>query len=305
MALLELTALTRSLTADVVVYVDHGFRPETVAEAATVRAAAERHGAEFRSAKLVIDRRDEAALREARYAALGKIVEESGATFLLMGHTRDDQIETILHRLVRGAGRRGLAGMLPRRGTLVRPLLGIRREELRAFLSERGLSWREDPSNREARYFRNRLRNSVIPGMERELGRGCLDHLPDMAALWAEEEAYLEREAARFGTLAERGAGSNRRLETGALLAAPAALRTRIVRRWLAAVSGRPIESFTRAELERLLELARGRRSTRTLDLAGVTVVASHGELSASAPAALARPPESARSPLRRRRSRA
>jgi tRNA(Ile)-lysidine synthase len=282
MALLELWSLERDVSADVVVYVDHGLRSEAANEAASVRRAAERHGATFRFAALDGTRADEASLRDSRYAVLWRVVEEVGAAFLLTGHTRDDQVETILHRLVRGAGRRGLSGMRERRGALARPLLDLRREELRAFLSALAVEWCEDASNRDNRYLRNRIRNEVIPQLERELGDDCLDHLPDMARLWAEEEAYLESEAARFGSVAELGAATDRRLETAILLAAPRALHTRIAKRWLAARSGRPPESFTRAELERVLELARRSSGECAIDLAGVTVLVCGGELRAT-----------------------
>jgi len=282
MALLELWSLERDVSVDVVAYVDHGLRPEAANEVAEVRRAAERHGATFRFAALDGTRSDEASLRDSRYAALWHIVEAVDAAFLLTGHTRDDQVETILHRLVRGAGRNGLAGMRERRGALARPLLDFRREELRAFLRALSVEWCEDSSNRDNRYLRNRLRNEVIPQLERELGDGCLDHLPDMARLWAAEEAYLESEAARFGSVAERGATRDRRLETAILLSAPRALRTRITKRWLAARSGRPPESFTRAELERVLELAERSNGDCSIDLAGVTVHACDGELRAT-----------------------
>jgi len=103
-----------------------------------------------------------------------------------------------------------------------------------------------------------------------------------MARLWADEEAYLESEATRFGAVAERGATADRRLETAILLAAPRALHTRITKRWLAARSGRPPESFTRAELERVLDLAERSNGECAIDLAGVTVLASDGELRAT-----------------------
>lgn len=279
MALLELMGEVRGVEGDVVAYVDHGLRPDTPAEAELVRAAAVKRGAEFRRLALAVDRSDEATLRKARYHALLALADETGADYVVTGHTRDDQIETIMHRLVRGAGRRGLSGMSARHGRLLRPLLELHRETLRAFLRERSIVWCEDPSNREARYVRNRLRNTVIPTLERELGAGCLDHLPEMAASWAEEEAYLESEAGRYGAFAERGSANDRRLDARALLDAPRALHRRIARRWLAARSGREIQSFSRNELDALLALARDTRGTRSLDLAVGTVLSSYGEL--------------------------
>ena len=169
--------------------------------------------------------------------------------------------------------------MSVRRDRLLRPLLGFSKAELRSYIKERGVAWCEDASNQSDRYLRNRIRHAVVPAMERELGRGCLDHLPDMAKIWADEDAYLEAEAARFAAFAERGPVGDRLLDAEGLAAAPAALRARIVRRWLAAHTGRAAESFSRAELERVLEVASDPRGTRVAELGGCSVAASYGEL--------------------------
>jgi tRNA(Ile)-lysidine synthase len=115
----------------------------------------------------------EATLRDARYRLLTAMAEDVGARFVAVAHTRDDQIETVLFRLFRGSGLRGLAGMPRTRAlspsvTLVRPLLGCARDELREYLENMRQSWREDATNADVHYARNRLRHEILPRM-REL----------------------------------------------------------------------------------------------------------------------------------------
>lgn len=112
----------------------------------------------------------EASLRDVRYRLLTAMAEEIGARFVAFGHTRDDQIETVLFRLLRGSGLRGLAGMPQTRAlsptvTLVRPLLKCSRDELREYLRGLGQSWREDASNVDVHYARNLLRHNILPQM--------------------------------------------------------------------------------------------------------------------------------------------
>jgi tRNA(Ile)-lysidine synthase len=286
MALLELTALARGERSgcDLAVYVDHGLRPETEAEASHVRAAAERLGTGFALVGLKETGHDERRLRDARYAELQKLVAARGIDFVLTGHTRDDQIETVLHRLIRGAGRHGLGGIPERRGNIMRPLLGFAREDLRDFLRARGVEWREDSSNENLVYLRNRLRRRVIPAIEAELGAGALEHLPALASAWREEDTYLDAEASRYGEFASIGPSTARRLDTRAVRTAPAALRSRIVRAWLAERTGRPATSFSRADSEAVLALAEVSAGTRRITLDRVDVVNCYGELDAVAP---------------------
>jgi tRNA(Ile)-lysidine synthase len=285
MALLELTVLAREglAAADVAAYVDHGLRPETSEEAAHVRAAAIRLGVGFDLVKLDPPGSDERSLREARYAALETLAASREADFVLTGHTRDDQIETVLHRLVRGAGRLGIAGIPQRRDHVVRPLLAVGRDELRRFLRERRSSWREDPSNSDLRYLRNRVRHRIIPAIEAELGPGALDHLPALATEWREEEAYLAGEAARYAEFTMVGPTAARRLDASSLNAAPAVLRSRIVRAWLAERTGRPATTFSRAESAAVLALAEKVGGSRRIALEHATVINVYGELDLTA----------------------
>jgi tRNA(Ile)-lysidine synthase len=113
----------------------------------------------------------EARARRLRYGWLGRLAHERGARHLLVAHTADDQAETVLHRALRGTGVAGLSGMKSARRfidgvALLRPLLGVRRRELRRFLVDRGRSWREDASNADPRFARALLRHEVLPRVE-------------------------------------------------------------------------------------------------------------------------------------------
>ncbi|MEP6574068.1 MAG: tRNA lysidine(34) synthetase TilS, partial [Gemmatimonadota bacterium] len=108
----------------------------------------------------------ETTARAARYLWLEQTRIESGATMILTAHHSDDQVETVLMRVLSGSGPAGLAGMLPRNGRIVRPLLPFRRKELVQYLLDRGISFWEDPSNRDRRHLRSWIRDSVLPGLE-------------------------------------------------------------------------------------------------------------------------------------------
>src|SRR3954468_66893 len=138
------------------VHVDHGLRPGSADEAPVVASAAARFGARFRAERVDVGDGPnlEARARAARYAVLPPDV--------LTGHTADDQAETVLVNLLRGAGIDGLAGM---RQDGRRPLLGLRRRETRALCEQLGLPPVEDPSNDDARFVRNRVRHELLPLM--------------------------------------------------------------------------------------------------------------------------------------------
>ncbi len=130
------------------------------------------------------------------------------------GHTLDDQAETVLMRLIRGTGLRGLAGIYPRivvehedgefQGEIVRPLLGIRRRELEKYLTELKQSWREDSSNAESKFTRNRVRKLVLPLLEREFNPSVAENLAELAELARDEEDYWQNEVSGWlGTVVQ------------------------------------------------------------------------------------------------------
>ncbi len=241
MGLLELCALAAPRLGITVcaAYVDHGLRLEAVVEKAVVAASAARLGAAFVSVAVSPDGSDEDSLRRARLSALQSLARDRGCRWIALGHTVDDQVETIVLRFLRGAGLGGLAGMRALREPFVRPLLGVSRADLRDFLRARGLAWVEDASNGWLRYTRNRMRREVLPAIEKAFGPGVLAHLPAQAARWREDQDFLDAEASRLEAYCRRqGEGGRHELEIASLMEAPAALRSRILHRWLGQSGG-------------------------------------------------------------------
>ncbi|HXG14757.1 MAG TPA: tRNA lysidine(34) synthetase TilS, partial [Calidithermus sp.] len=152
------------------VHVDHGLRPGSGAEADHVRRLGARLGVPVAAVRVTVERTGslQDAARRARYAALEAEASRLGAARIAVGHTLDDQAETVLMRLLQGSGLRGLAGIRPVRGRVIRPLLAVRRSDLRAVLAEAGLDWIEDPSNEDRRFLRTRIRLEVLPRLARE-----------------------------------------------------------------------------------------------------------------------------------------
>ncbi|MBI3629760.1 MAG: tRNA lysidine(34) synthetase TilS, partial [Candidatus Rokubacteria bacterium] len=190
-----------------VVHLDHGLRPDSAADAAFVESLARARGL-----PVVVDRIAvppggslEARAREARYAALRRHAARLGADRVALGHTADDQAETVLMRLLEGAGPRGLAGIPPVRGRYIRPLIETRRAGIVETLTAAGLTWREDPSNRDPKFLRNRIRHELLPLLASTYNPAIVPALARAAALTrellAQVSAVAERELAAAPTL--------------------------------------------------------------------------------------------------------
>jgi tRNA(Ile)-lysidine synthase len=173
----------------------------------------------------------EAAARQARYQALDAEARAHAATVWL-GHTLDDQAETVLLGLARGSGSRSLAGMAPRTGHLVRPFLQIRRTTTRQVCAELGLEPWQDPHNSDRRFTRVRVREIVLPTVEAELGPGVAEALARTAELVRDDTEFLDRLAAQTSSTSE-GLGGTDTLDCAALESQPPPLRRRILRLWL------------------------------------------------------------------------
>ncbi len=214
------------------VHVDHGLRADSARDAQVVAAAASELGAAFRAERVSVDAGPnlEERARQARFAVLRHDV--------LTGHTADDQAETVLLNLLRGAGLDGLAGMGPGR----HPIIRLRRGETRDVCAAAGLTPVEDPSNVDPRFRRNRVRRELLP---------LLDDLAerDVAALLARQADLLRDEAAFLDELAAALDPTDAR----ALAAAPPPLARRAVRSWL-----RDDHPPAAAAVERVLAVARG-----------------------------------------------
>ena len=145
----------------------------------------------------------EAAARQLRYRYFRQLFEEQKLNRIATGHTLDDQAETVLLRVVRGAGTRGLAGIYPQlqvkgsQFSVVRPLLQTRRKLLEGYLEEIGQDWREDSSNRDLRHARNRVRHGIVPRLERTLNPSVRETLAETADIARSEEEYWQKEVDR------------------------------------------------------------------------------------------------------------
>jgi tRNA(Ile)-lysidine synthase len=170
----------------------------------------------------------EAAARTARYAALTAAAAELGAAAVLLGHTRDDQAETVLLALARGAGPRGLSGMPGRRGIFRRPLLEVARADTRKACAALGLAPWEDPHNTDPAYARSRVRASALPSLVDALGPAVLANLARTAALIAADNAALDELSAE----ALESARSDRGLAVPVLAGLRPAIRGRVLHRW-------------------------------------------------------------------------
>lgn len=212
--------------------------------------------------------------RDERYAAAARLAEASGAT-IVTGHTADDQVETILYRLASSPSRRALLGMRPRDSRLARPLLGTTRAETTAYCEERGLPWRDDPSNEEADYKRNLVRRELVPAMEKVHPTAKENVLRTAALLRSEAElldSLVEAELAGEGE-APAGRIAHRRFAE-----LHPALRRLVLQRLADEAAGRPVAGAARFG-EQVAGLTRG---GSTLDLgAGVRAVLEGGILSA------------------------
>lgn len=170
----------------------------------------------------------EEAARRARYTFLHGIARDAGADRIAVGHTRDDQAETLLLKLVRGAGATGLAGVFPQRGIVIRPLLEQPRADLRAWLGARGQEWLEDESNEIVSNPRNRIRHHVLPELERAYP-GATRSIARAADAVREDALWLDELASRRYAIVAVSTGDTVELDAEALAVDPAPLRRRII----------------------------------------------------------------------------
>ena len=206
----------------------------------------------------------EARARTLRLRFLRDTARAVGATRIALGHTRDDQAESFLLRLLRGSGRLGLAGTYPIvDGLFVRPLLDLRRRDLLAWLRRHKVRYRLDPTNRDLRLTRNRIRHRLIPRLEKDFNPEVVEALARAADLLRDEETYLgEVSAEAFARLARHGADGST-LAVDALRGLSVALRRRVVRLAIASVRGH-LRGIDRDHVEEILRLLERPGAART-----------------------------------------
>ena len=291
MALLCLLLELRSELGTVlsVAHVNHKLRGEEADEDERfVAKLARQHGLELHACEASVDGSPpsgvssgiEAAARELRYRFFRQLAREAGVTKIATAHTLDDQAETVLLRIFRGTGIRGLSGIHPQIvfedqghafGEVVRPLLAFRRAALQEFLRERGQSWREDSSNRDIAFLRNRARHRLLPMIREEFGEAAIAHMGVLAEIARAEEEQWERALPEIrgqgaGAAETRQAASLSGLAVAPLLTLPLAAQRRLIRAWLE--MNVPDLSISFRLIEEALELARG-AAGKKLELTG------------------------------------
>lgn len=190
--LIAVAEARRALDFDaVVLHVDHGLRPDSGADARFVEALAERYGLPFHRLRARIRRRPqeslEMAARRTRLAFFARMTKRLALDAIATGHHADDVAETFILRMARGSGPEGLAGLKPISHvdgiTFIRPLLSLRDADLRAFLTRRGETWREDSTNTDTSILRNKVRHLILPFLREQLDPHITEHLCKSAAI--------------------------------------------------------------------------------------------------------------------------
>ncbi len=285
-----------------VVHLNHRLRgAEADADAAFVAELAATHGVELHATSqdaAVIARAQELSLeaagRQLRYQFFARL-QEGKVDRVATGHTADDQAETVLLRLIRGAGTRGLAGIHATRTSqhlqggrgegrkqIIRPLLGVRRAAIEAYLRSIGQPWREDATNRDPKFLRNRVRHELMPLLERDFNPAAVRALCDTAEIAAAEEVFWEEQ---IGALVSKETETQpaASLPVNLLRAQPVAMQRRLVRRL--ADAARLALDFQHVEAVREFATAKGKAELAVLPR-GWRAVIEGGQLRFVAPQA-------------------
>jgi tRNA(Ile)-lysidine synthase len=255
-----------------VIHIEHGMRGSaSLEDAGFVQDLARSFGMPFhihRANVPAIDDNQEQAARRVRRVFFEELIASGTVDRIATGHTRSDQAETVLYRILRGSGLAGLAGILPvTKEGLVRPLLELDRAEIESWLRDRNIAWREDASNQDRVYARNRLRHEILP-LLRETFNPRLDlTLSNMATVARDEELYWESALPR----PQPPAPKPQTLEASQLAASPPAVARRLVRRTIEAVKG-DLRQIDFAHVERILEMARSKEGHDRVQLPGLDV---------------------------------
>ncbi|PKK40219.1 tRNA(Ile)-lysidine synthetase [Clostridiaceae bacterium JG1575] len=264
-----------------VAHVQHGLRPEAEEEAQFVRSLCEGLDLPFYLGRCEVRQRAqdcglgiEGAARALRYEFFEQVMEEQGYEGCALAHHRDDQAETFLLRLIRGAGLHGLTGMKPRRGPYLRPLLFLGREELLQWLENQGRSFCLDASNEDPQYLRNRVRHEVLPLLE-ALNPSVGAHLARLCEKLSLDSQYLEDEALRAAQKFLSASPEGILIEKEAF-ELPEALQVRVAFLACEALLG-DREALSEGHIKQILDLARGTTGRRVNLARNVRATARYG----------------------------
>ena len=242
---------------------------------------AAKHGLEFHTASAYVAQKAqkertnlEDTARRARYDYFHSLVESGALTRIAVAHTADDQAETVLAHILRGTGLTGLGGIHPVAGPVVRPLLKIRRDELRTYLRSKKQKWREDATNRDTTRTRARIRRKLLPFLEKQFQPAIVEHLATLADLAREDESFLEAVVARRAAELVQKGGEGLRIAATDLLEPltrveeARALSKRLVRHIVKSLKPRSGQ-LGAGHVNAVLELARRGQSGTSLPLPG------------------------------------
>ena len=265
----------RAVTLAGIIHVNHKLRgPESDRDEAFCRALAGRLGVAIEVIEAPVPnatgRSPESAARAARYRAFAAAASRLGATRVATAHTADDQAETVLMRLLRGAGNRGVSGIRAERGLYVRPFLACRRSVVRAWLESQGESCCEDSTNADRSIARNRVRHDLLPIIE-QIAPGGIVALARAATLAADDEQVLQGLAVESAASLVLSAGTEgATLDRDGLQKLPPALARRVLRLVFEKVA--PLSAWHADHFEAVLKLAGRRAGGGSLDLPGIRI---------------------------------
>lgn len=258
-------------------HLNHGLREEADGEAAFVEDYCSQRGIPCYVRKVNIKeaaRREgktlEEAGREERYRFFRELKEELGAHRIATAHHQDDLAETVLHHIIRGTGIKGLRGIMPVNGDLIRPLLVVTRREIEEYLDMRGIPYCIDMSNYEPVYLRNRIRNELIPYLKREFNPRLVESLCQLAGIARMENEVLELEAEKYWEKVLRSREEGKLvLDVPSLTLLHPAYQHRLVIKALKEVRGGKEGDINLKEVEDVLNLLQKTGSSRIIHLAG------------------------------------
>ena len=286
---------TGALTVAGVAHMNHKLRPGSAEEdelfcrevAAALDLPIEVDRADVRALAALEGRSLEDAARAARYAFLERAADALGAEAIAVGHSIEDQAETFLLRLLRGAGPRGLAGIRPKAGRVIRPLIDISRQELRDYVTERQLAFREDESNADLSIARNAIRHRLLPLLQ-QFSPSVADVLAREADIAREDEDFLHRIAIDLASSIVLGTEHGIEMEIESVRVLHPALASRVVREALDRAA--PGQFFGRDHIRATLGLmdASVNGAGNALSLPGLTVRREGGRLVFGAPSPVA-----------------
>jgi len=258
-----------------VVHIEHGIRGDASdSDAEFVRHLAEEFGLPFylhRADVPALPDNLEQAARRVRLGFYRELLESGRLDRIATGHTRSDQAETVLYRVLRGSGLAGLAGILPvAEPGLVRPLLELTRAEVEDWLCQRSITWREDATNQDRSYARNRLRHDILPLLAESFNPRLDEALANLATLAKDEERYWEAEIDRLQPPAQEPLI----ISVSTLAGAPAAVARRLIRRFIQTVKG-DLRQIEFAHVERILAMAQSSEGHDRVQIPGLDVFRS------------------------------